>query len=340
MSVAFTVIAILAFLISIGLTAAMRVFALTHGVLDVPNARSSHARPTPRGGGVAIVTASTLATVALSALGIIPADMALALCGGLSVALVGFADDRFQVPAGVRLLVHAIAALWAMWWLGGLPPLGFGEQTVAFRWSGYLLGALGIIWTLNLFNFMDGTDGIAAFEATFIAGAAAVLALVTGTAHGETAAGIVFAAACSGFLLWNWPPAKIFMGDVGSGYIGYIIGVLSLFALRHSPAALWVWVILGGVFLVDATVTLGRRLLRGERIHVAHRSHAYQWLARRWGSHKRVLLAVILIDVAWLLPAALLAAHHSRWAAWIAAAALAPLVVLALAVGAGRAEEC
>jgi len=128
------------------------------------------------------------------------------------------------------------------------------------------------------------------------------------------------------------------MGDVGSGYIGYVIAVLAIAAGRDSPVAVWVWLILGGIFFVDATVTLVRRALRGERVYQAHRSHAYQWLARRWGSHRRVTLGVLVIDTFWLLPLAAFAASHPRHAATITLVALAPLLVVALAAGSGRRE--
>jgi Fuc2NAc and GlcNAc transferase len=149
----------------------------------------------------------------------------------------------------------------------------------------------------------------------------------------------ILCAASAGFLIWNWPPAKIFMGDVGSGYLGYVIAVLAMAATRDNPAAVWVWLILGGVFFVDATVTLARRSLLGERLDEAHRSHAYQWLARRWRSHRRVTLSVLAVNVFWLLPAAWLAMRYPRAALWSLAGAFAPLIILAIAAGAGRREQ-
>jgi Fuc2NAc and GlcNAc transferase len=149
---------------------------------------------------------------------------------------------------------------------------------------------------------------------------------------------VAFAAACGGFLAWNWPPAKIFMGDVGSGYLGYAIAVLALAAARENSVALLVWLILGAVFFVDATVTLLRRLARRERVYEAHRSHAYQWLARRWQSHRRVTVAVLLVNFFWLLPCALVAVRHPVWAGWMVVLAIVPVTVAALLAGAGRAE--
>lgn len=128
------------------------------------------------------------------------------------------------------------------------------------------------------------------------------------------------------------------MGDAGSGYVGYVIAAVSLLTARENPVGLLVWLILGGLFFVDATVTLVRRLLRRERVSEAHRSHAYQWLARRWGSHRRVTVMVIVVNLVWLLPCATVAALHPRWAAWLTVIALLPIAIGAVVAGAGREE--
>ena len=198
---------------------------------------------------------------------------------------------------------------------------------------------LGIVWTLNLFNFMDGIDGIAACEAVFVAWGGALLALFGGSSIEVPTVALMLGAACCGFLLWNWPPARIFMGDVGSGYIGYFVSVLAVAATRDNAVAVWVWLVLGGGFFVDSTVTLLRRTLRGERIHEAHRSHAYQWLARSWGSHRRVTVAIMMLNLIWLLPCAFLATLHPDHAVAIVIVALVPLVALAIAAGSGRREN-
>jgi Fuc2NAc and GlcNAc transferase len=333
-------IACAALTVSAVLTGAVRRLSWRHGVLDVPNPRSSHAAITARGGGLAIVIAASLALPALRALRLISTDLLLALLvGGAVVALVGYLDDRQRLPASARLAVHTAAALWALFCLGGLPPILVGHRLVDLGWYGQLLSVLGIVWTLNLFNFMDGIDGIAASEAVFIALSGVLLSLLLPQTAAPLAAGLAFAAACLGFLLWNWPPASIFMGDVGSGYLGFFIAVLALADMRRYPAALWVWLILGAVFLVDATVTLVRRARRGERLHEAHRSHGYQWLTRRWGSHRRVTMLAIAINLGWLLPCAALAALKPEKAVWIALAALVPLIIAALVAGSGRRES-
>lgn len=329
-----------AVLLSTLLTGVARRLALSRGVLDVPNARSSHSKVTPRAGGLAVVAAFSGAVVVLAYTGVVDLRLAAALLGGgLPVALVGLADDYKSVSAGWRLAVHFAAAAWAMTFLGSslMRPLG---AAVALGSAGSILAGLAIVlaivWTINLFNFMDGIDGIAGVEAVFVAAAGA--GLCAAGASAVSAAGFVLAGSCLGFLVWNWPPAKIFLGDVGSGFLGYCLAVLALAATRRSPAAGWIWIILLGVFLVDATVTLSRRAVRGARVHEAHRTHAYQFLARRWHSHLKVTLAVSALNLCWLLPLAFFAAVRPRWAIASTAMALLPLVIVALWMGAGADE--
>jgi glycosyltransferase WbpL len=327
------------FLVAWALTGLLRRRASASGLIDVPNERSSHKVPTPRGGGVSIVIALTGALVVYAISGVVTPALLLALGGGgLAVAVVGFLDDRYQLAASRRLAVHFIAAFWALAWLGGLPPLSIGDKLVDLGLAGYAIGALGIVWTLNLFNFMDGIDGIAASEAGFIAWSGTALAMFTGIEAGVGPLGAAFGAACLGFLLWNWPPARIFMGDVGSGYLGFVVAIIAIVAARQNSAALYAWLILGGVFFMDATVTFLRRLARGEKVHVAHRSHAYQWLARRWQSHRRVTVGVLALNFIWLLPMAWAAMKYPDAAAWLVVISLLPLGLLALLSGAGRSE--
>ena len=331
-------IGLVVLLVAAALTGMIRRISWAHGLLDVPNARSSHLRATPRGGGLSIVIALSVASLFMKWSGVVSSDLLLALLGGGgAVAVVGFLDDRHRMPAGIRLAVHVAAGCWALFCLGGLGPLAVGRHLVDLGWAGQALALLAIVWALNLFNFMDGIDGIAASEAVFIVGGAAGLSVLRG--QSLPAIEPIFCAACLGFLLWNWPPARIFMGDVGSGYLGYTIAVIALAATHGDPTAVWVWLILGGVFFIDATLTLVRRALRRERLHEAHRSHAYQWLARRWGSHRRVTLGVLALNLVWLLPCAAIAALYPAEAIWVALGALLPLAVAALAAGSGRRES-
>lgn len=339
MSADIAVIGAGAFVLAVLLTGLVRRLALAHGVIDFPNERSSHKRATPRGGGISMVIAASIGWGVLAWRGELRPGMLWGLVGGgAAVAFVGFLDDRRTVPPLIRFAVHAAAAAWTLAWVGDLPAMQFGEHIVSFGWGGYVLAVLGIVWTLNLFNFMDGIDGIATSEALFIGLGGAWLTWLGGLSASVPAAAAVFAAACAGFLVWNWPPAKIFMGDVGSGYLGFVIAVLGMDTAQRHPAAMWVWLILGGVFFIDSTVTLVRRGLRGAPMSVAHRSHAYQWLAREWGSHRRVTLWLMAINVCWLLPCALVAMYRPDWAFGLVVLALSPLILLVLFGGAGRPE--
>jgi Fuc2NAc and GlcNAc transferase len=325
---------------SLILTLLMRALAISRGVLDIPNQRSAHSMPTPRGGGAAIVIVSLASFVALAIEGMIDAKVVIALVGGgLAVATVGYLDDRSSLSPAVRLLVHFAAAAWALAWLGGLPPVRLGDHIFSFGAFGYIVGMLGVTWALNLFNFMDGIDGIAAAEAAFMCAAWTLLVFVGKTPDAMGTAALLFAAACAGFLFWNWAPAKIFMGDVGSGFVGYVIATLALATSSSNPVALPIWLILGGVFVVDATLTLTRRLIRRESPHKAHRSHAYQFLARRWGSHRRVTMAVTIINCGWLLPNAWVALAYPSRAGWVLVVALAPVIAMAAAAGGGGPDD-
>ncbi|WP_090430764.1 MraY family glycosyltransferase [Ectopseudomonas guguanensis] len=329
------VIAVLAW----GLTALLRRYALARSLMDVPNGRSSHSQPTPRGGGVAIVVAFLVGLCVAVVAGVeLPSEIYYALLGsGLAIALLGFLDDHGHIAARWRLLGHFAAAAWALFCLGGLPPLAILGQVVDFGWLGYLLASLYLVWLLNLYNFMDGIDGIASVEAICVCLGGALLYVL----HGDAEAAVLplmLSFAVAGFLYWNFPPARIFMGDAGSGFLGIVLGVLSLQAAWIDQSLFWGWLILLGVFIVDATFTLFRRLLRGDRVYEAHRSHAYQYASRQFGRHLPVTLAVAVLNLCWLLPIAL----------WVVLGgdglfglmfAYAPLLVLAVKFRAGELEN-
>lgn len=281
-----------AFLASVGLAGLVRRYALARALLDIPNERSSHSAPTPRGGGLAIVVVVLVGLVALALAGWVGPRVAAALTGGGGmVAAVGWLDDRRGVSAAGRLTVHAAAAAWTVAWLRGLPDLTVGAGSVHLGPAGSLLAVLAIAWATNLYNFMDGIDGLAAAEAVIV-GLVATLLLSTREPSLALVAILVLAAA-AGFLFWNWPPARLFMGDVGSGFLGFLFGALAVASenARALPALLWL--VLLGPFFVDATLTLLRRMVRGERWLTAHRSHAYQRAVQAGWSHGRVTGVVI-----------------------------------------------
>jgi Fuc2NAc and GlcNAc transferase len=283
-------------------TFALRRYALANSLIDLPNARSSHSAPTPRGGGVAIVVVFLAALLLMPLINDAPLGWVVALGGsGLLIAVVGFLDDHGHIAARWRLLAHFSAATWALFWLEGSLVLQLPGLTIDIAWLVYTLAAFFLVWLLNLYNFMDGIDGIASIEAITTCLGGALIYWLLG--HNEQILVLlVLAAAVAGFLIWNFPPARIFMGDAGSGFLGLIMGALTVTAAMVKPQLLWSWLILLGVFVLDATWTLFRRLSRGDKVYEAHRSHAYQFASREFGSHLPVTLAVLVINLLWLLP--------------------------------------
>jgi len=306
--------------------------------MDIPNERSSHITPTPRGGGIAFVATSLIGFLLLLLNdGLNRTELFSLCCAGVIVAIAGHLDDRQKISgATVRLVLHAISAIILIVGVGIPSALAIFDRIVITGIVGSILGVVYLVWLLNLFNFMDGTDGIAASEAIFVALAGAFLTYHVLSDANHSAAAVILAASTFGFILYNWSPAKIFMGDVGSGFLGIVIGGLSLIAANQDAELLWVWIILLAVFVSDATVTLIRRLLRKQKPHVAHRSHAYQHLAIRLDSHAKVALLVLAINIAWLLPIAFLVADKQLDGTTGVIIAYVPLLIAALAFGAGK----
>ena len=332
-----TLLTVAVFVASLTLTGWFRRQALAHLLLDVPNSRSSHSIATPRGGGVAIVLSTLAALLVVGWTDRLDWPSVWTLCGGGALAaLIGFVDDRRHVAPRWRLVGHFAAAFWALAILGGVPPLAAMGVALSSGWFGVGIAALYLVWMLNLTNFMDGIDGIAAIEAVTVCLGAVVLSGVAAPGRHLWIAPLALASATLGFLVWNWPPAKIFMGDAGSGFLGLMLAVLSLQAGWVVNRLFWCWVILLGVFVVDATVTLIRRMAQGERIYEAHRSHAYQHAAVRRGAHLPVTVAVGVINICWLLPVALTVALGWLDGFFGVLIAYAPLVVVAVRLKAGR----
>jgi len=331
-------IAIISIASSILFTGLLRRYALQRNVLDIPNSRSSHSVPTPRGGGLAIVLGFLISLGLMRSFDLIDNAFFLAsFLAGITVAALGFLDDHGHIPARWRLLGHFLSAIWAVYWIGGLPSVTIFGLHVNLGWIGGALAVLYAVWMLNLYNFMDGIDGLASAEAICACSSAALIYWMLG--YEELLwPPIYLALATAGFFYWNFPKARIFMGDAGSGFLGITLAIISLKAASFSSTLLWVWLILLGVFIVDATFTLMRRLLRGEKVYEAHRSHAYQYASRRFNAHVPVTLCVILINLVWLAPIAWLVAFDSIDGAVGMLIAYVPLVVLALKFKAGVKE--
>ncbi|WP_299943411.1 glycosyltransferase family 4 protein [uncultured Microbulbifer sp.] len=329
--------------VSFCMTGVLRRYALVRSLMDIPNARSSHLIPTPRGGGLAIALVFLMALPVLVLSNMLPWNMMWALLGaGAGVAAIGFLDDHGHIPARWRLFGHFASAIWALFWLGGLPPLHLFGMSLDLGWLGYVLAAVYLVWLLNLYNFMDGIDGIASVEAICVCLGGALLYMMLDHKGSPQPSlwvvPILLVAAVGGFLFWNFPPARIFMGDAGSGFLGVTLGILSLQAAWVAPQLLWSWLILLGIFILDASWTLIRRFLRGDRVYEAHRSHAYQYASRWFGKHLPVTLAVLGINLFWLFPIALWVGLGELEGLVGLLVAYLPLVVLAVKLKAGGLE--
>lgn len=300
---------LIAFGLSYAGVAGFRHWAHQKQLLDVPNERSSHTVPTPRGGGVAIVAVTIAGWLLYGLIVSQLKPLILFSVGAILIAVVGWIDDLKPLPAALRFGVHFLAA--------GLAVIGLGYfeivnlplfHEISLGWLGLPLTLFWIVGLTNAFNFMDGIDGIAGLQA-LLAGIGWLFLGWFGNQPIVLMIGLLLAATSLGFLLHNWHPAKIFMGDVSSAFLGYTFAVLPLFALRLAPEQtklLSCGVLLLLPFIFDTTFTLVRRALRRENVFAAHRSHLYQRLVIAGFSHSHVtllygLLAAVgmLLSLAW-----------------------------------------
>ena len=313
------------------------------GLLDTPVARSAHVAPKSLGGGAALAAPYFLCVIWFVASAAI-SESALAYLGCLFIVVLGFSDDRWQLSSKVRLPVQFIVSVAAVRAIG-VDSVDFGFFSLSEPLTLSLLAVLSLVWLCNLTNFMDGIDGIAASQLLVTSLSCVVLLVGLDAAAGESGEhdvvltlSVVLAASAAGFLLWNWSPASLFMGDAGSGFIGFALGLLALESLVTQRMSVWSWVLLLGVFIADTAVTLLVRIIRGERWYEGHSQHAYQILSRRLNSHPRVVGGVILINICWLLPLAWVAGILPHYGVLFATIGLAPLLLGCYRLGAGRAD--
>jgi Fuc2NAc and GlcNAc transferase len=318
---------------SYGLTHLIVQFARKKKFLDHPNYRSSHKLPTPRIGGLAFVVVLNLYFLFLIITGFIPASLGLALIVPPTLlASVGLLDDIYQLSNKLRLAVQFIAV--AVVLIIIQPWDAFktfsGPITVIFA----ILLAFWLVWLINLFNFMDGIDGFAGAESIFILLSLSLLHWLHNDQHLWWWIVALSALPVFGFLFLNWPPAKIFMGDIGSTYLGLLLGIFILVAVK-TGISLWSCLILAGIFLCDATWTLFTRILTRQKWFLAHRSHSYQKLAAQYNSHLKVTLSTLCINLGWLLPIAVIVEFYPGTGWWMTAVAYGPLLLICFMVKAG-----
>lgn len=313
-----TVSVLVAMLASMLATGFMVDYARRRGMLDHPGQRRSHTMPTPRGGGLGLTMGAALGMAPVLVF-TQPALLTVVFLAALFlVALIGWMDDHRDLPAWPRLAIHLVAALlfcvplilmtgWLLWWLAPL--------------------VLAAAWSINLHNFMDGSDGMLGVQLVFVGLLSAGLCTLQGWPD-LAMLNLGLSAAATGFLAFNLPPARIFMGDVGSGSAGLLVFMLAALWCREDIAALWPILIVHAVFMTDAGMTLAARMLRGKRWYTAHREHLYQWLVRSGFSHGRTGWLYLIYNLAIVAPLAWLAAREPSIGLWLCVAAYALTMIV------------
>ena len=305
---------------SFGLTGVFTWYARRRGMYDVPAERHSHTEPTPRGGGAGLVITVILASILMYRYGLTSGFWPVcALPGFVVLALVGWWDDRVSLSALLRFLVQLGVSIYLLGCLGAV-------GMAAGLWASIVAGIF-LMWTINLYNFMDGSNGMAGFQGVFVGVVSCFLFLRAG----DTATALlsaVLAAACLGFLPWNLGRARVFLGDVASGSLGFCFGAILIFGvISGSLAAPVAWLVML-VFLGDASLTLLARVIRGERWYNPHKEHLYQRLISGGWTHGRVVLLYQLINLVLVVPAIAVAVNYP-------ASAMVVASVASLALGTG-----
>ena len=280
-------------------------------LFNVPNSRSSHAIPILGGGGIVIIFVLSISIFLLESFGSINFYIykGLLFCS-IVVGFIGFIDDIRNVSPLFRLFIHLAVALLGVYLIGGFNEVLILGHMLHLGWFGFILAIFYSVWMLNLYNFMDGIDGIASIQAITVC---IIFSIINFTLFPEFEPELgkvylLLASCLLGFLPFNFPKARIFLGDTGSGFLGIILAFLSIESTSQQPLNFWIFLILMSVFIVDATFTLFWRIYHNEVIYEAHSKHAYQSAARLFNSHVRVSLSILVINLLWLTPIAVLVA--------------------------------
>lgn len=312
-------------------TRAYRSFAIRRGIVASLNFRTLHQRPVPRGGGIVFSIVCIAAVIGLSFTATVDPKLLRALvAGGVVAAVFGFVDDARQVRPALKLFVQMGLAGWILVCFDGAPLI---DVMLTPYWLDVAMSWLGLVWLMNLYNFIDGIDGLAAMGAVSMSGISILVLLLSGADRSVVLILAALAVCSSGFLVFNWPPASIFMGDSGSLFLGFCFGTFIAATMIQGDLSLWSWLIIFGYFAGDTTTTTLVRMFVADKWYGEHRSHAYQNLARIWGSHLRVVRGVFIYHLLWLLPLAVWSVFAPSVGPVAAVLALAPVVVWTLRYG-------
>jgi Fuc2NAc and GlcNAc transferase len=258
-------------------------------IMDIPNYRSSHSTPTPRGGGLAIVLIWLIAISYLFFNDDIEKKLYFAFLAGLPLVIIGILDDIFSLSSKLRFVIQGVSSLAGLLLIKGLQVFEIANLEINGTVILSLFACFFILWCINLFNFLDGIDGYISMEIIFLS-----LSLFFFTSADYL---ILLAIATFGFIIFNWQPAKIFMGDVGSTYLGYIMAISAIHFQNQQSLSLITWMILASVFLFDATFTIIKRFMNKEKLDEPHRKHAYQRLVISGFSHQKTVLVVLAFNI-------------------------------------------
>jgi len=276
------------FVASVILTWFLKLLSLKTNVLDVPNERSSHSIPTPRGGGLAVVIVWYIAVIILFSTQRISPTLFKALLCGIPIAILGLFDDLWTISPYLRLSIQLVFTSLAVFLLGGVANIDIGFTVIGGSFVLNIIAVIGVVWLINLFNFLDGIDGYLGAEVIFICIASFFL-------FGNDLP-LLLAASTAGFLLFNWQPARIFLGDTGSTFIGFTIGIFILHFQNSGQSSIIIWLMLTSVFWFDATLTLFRRIRNREKIATAHKKHAYQRIVQFGFSHQKTVIIAMSVN--------------------------------------------
>ncbi len=289
----------LSFAVSFILTLLVKLVAQKNLLIDIPNERSSHSTPTPTGGGIAIAITWFVAISYLKYIELLNSDLYWALLSGLIICVISLIDDIYEIKPLPRIIIQTTSAIIALYFIGGLQQLDIGIYVLENELILSLIAVLGIVWFVNLFNFIDGIDGYAASETIFVA--------ISMYFFINNIVLLVFATCILGFLPWNWDKAKIFMGDVGSTLLGFTICILAIYYNNIGEFPLINSIILTSLFWFDATITLLKRFINKENLGKAHKKHAYQRIVASGFSHQKTVIIgmginLLLFSIVLIIP--------------------------------------
>ena len=307
------------------------IFSINKGIIANPNYRTLHENPVPRGGGIVFSIVYVFVVIILWSLKLINFELLMVIgLGGVGASVFGFIDDVTDVRAYTKFIIQSGLAAWILIWFDGGP---LAKEEWIPLWLSWAVSLFLLVWMMNLYNFMDGLDGMAASGAVFITSSLVVALVVTVGFSILALLFLLLASCCIGFLLYNWPPARIFMGDSGSVFLGYLFGALIIKTTMSGDISIWTWIVVFGYFFADTHITILLRILLVKKWYHAHKSHAYQNLARVLKSHVKVTGGVQIYHFFYLLPIAIWTVLAPNWAPVAAIMALMPAAILTYRFG-------